>query len=64
MAWAGRVAEGRVVCHLCGLPIVDGVFDLDHARGGDRLAPTHPHCNRSEGAQWKGKRRLAWGGGH
>jgi hypothetical protein len=55
------VAAGEVVCHLCGLLIV-GPFDLDHARAaGGGLHPAHPSCNRSEGAAWRGRRRLAWG---
>jgi hypothetical protein len=25
------------------------------------LHPAHVRCNTSEGATWRGKRRLAWG---
>jgi hypothetical protein len=60
--WAARVAAGGVVCWLCNREIV-GAFDLDRARGAGVLAPTHPGCNRAEGARWRGRRRLAWGSG-
>jgi hypothetical protein len=59
--WVAPVAAGEVSCHLCGRLIV-GPFDLDHVRGGGGvLHPSHPSCNRSEGAKWRGKRRLGWG---
>jgi hypothetical protein len=62
-AWAPRVAAGEVVCHLCHQPIV-GSFHLDHVRGQPGvLHPAHPWCNMDEGRRWRGKRRLAWGGG-
>jgi hypothetical protein len=61
--WLVRVAQGNVVCHLCGrLTDPAGGFDLDHVRGkGGALHPAHIVCNRSEGAAWRGRRRLAWG---
>lgn len=59
--WATRVANGEVVCHLCG-KIIAGPFHLDHVRGGrGALHPAHPKCNLIEGGQWKGRKRLAWG---
>jgi hypothetical protein len=63
--WAARVAAGGVICHLCGKAIGAGQpFDLDHVRDSvGTLAPTHPTCNRSEGARWRGRKRLAWGSG-
>ena len=64
-AWATRVAAGEVACHLCK-KLIAGPFDLDHVRGGVGATPLHPahqRCNRSEGAAWRGKRRLEWGSG-
>ena len=61
LAWAPRVADRQVSCHLCGKLIV-GRFHLDHVRGqGGALHPAHPKCNLIEGGEWKGKKRLAWG---
>jgi hypothetical protein len=57
------VATGSVVCHLCGRAITGGPWDFDHQRGGGGLHPAHRGCNRSEGAGWKKKQRLASGGG-
>jgi len=58
--WSVRVAAGGVTCHLCSRLIV-GAFDLDHVRGApDVLAPTHPGCNRAEGARYLARRRLTW----
>ena len=47
---------------ICAGKLIAGPFDLDHVRGGGgALHPAHPKCNRVEGGEWKGKRRLAWG---
>jgi len=46
-AWAPLVAEGRVICSRCQLPINPGAaWDLGH-RPGLPSHPEHARCNRA-----------------
>lgn len=68
-AWLSAVRTGTVLCHepVC-LEENDGRgrilapfarFDLSHASDGSVLGPSHPRCNRSEGARRGNKARAS-----